>query len=387
MKAIVNGKLVFPERVIEGNILIEADRIVAAGQIDVPDDAEIINANGLFVGPGLIDQHSHGYQQTYESHSAKTEPKEAALGHLKHGTTSYVPSSSYSESMEKHLKMIERCKDAIDNDPDTSIVGIHLEGPFINKGYGSFTDNTMNYSDEAAETLYSAAEGYALQCTYAPENPYAPKVEACLRKHHILPAIGHSDASPKDVERAVACGAKVLTHTFDATGNFMGLEQSAKLTQHPQQCLSDVCLSIPGLYYELICDQNGFHVTKTNINLAYRAAGEDHIILITDAVVEPSDGMGKNLIPGADVSYDFRGVLTGSRLTLARAVRNFRKATGADVRVAFKCASTNPAKAMGIYDKYGSIEAGKVANIIFVDDEFHVKKIIFKGKELSEVRD
>jgi len=387
MKAIVNGKLVFPERIIEGNILIDDGKIVASGVIDVPEDAEIIDANGLFVGPGLIDQHSHGYQQVYEAHSAKTEPREAALCHLKHGTTSYIPSSSYGESMEKHLKMIERIKDAMDNDPDTSIAGMHLEGPFINKNYGSLPDYAMDYSDEVAETIFSAAEGYALQCTYAPENPYGPEVEKFLRKYHIRPAIGHSDASPKDVERAVACGAKILTHTFDATGNFMGIEQSAKITQHPQQCMSDICLSIPGMYYELICDQNGMHVTKTNINLAYRAGGEDHIILITDAVVELSDGMGKNADPDADVSYDCRGTLTGSRLTLARAVRNFRKATGADIRVSFKCASTNPAKAMGLYEKYGSIEAGKAANIICVDEAFHVKKIIFKGNELPEVRD
>ena len=387
MKAIINGKLVFPERIIEGNILIEDEKIVAAGRFDVPEDAEIIDAKGLYVGPGLIDQHSHGYQQVYEAHSAKTEPREAALGHLKHGTTSYMPSSSYGESMEKHLKMIERCKDAIDNDPDTSIIGIHLEGPFINRGYGSLSDTIMDYSDEAAEMIYSAAEGYALQCTYAPENPYGPNVEACLRKHHILPAIGHSDASPSDVERAVAYGAKIITHTFDATGNFMGIIESAKLTQHPQQCLSDICLSIPGLYYELICDQNGMHVTDTNINLAYRAAGEDHIILITDAVVELSDGMGKNADPNADVSYDRRGILTGSRLTLAKAVRNFRKATGADIRISFKCASTNSAKALGLDDKIGSIEAGKFANIIFVDEDFHVKKVIFKGKEISEIRD
>jgi len=387
MKAIVNGKLVFPERVIEGNILIEDGRIVAAGQIDVPDGCEIIDAKGLYVGPGLIDQHTHGYQQLGESISVNIDPKAAALGHLKHGTTSYIPSSDYGDSMEVHLKMIERCKDAMDNDPDTSIVGIHLEGPFINKGYGSCTDNTMDYSDEACEKIFSAAKGYTLQCTYAPENPYGPKVEAFMRKYGIQPSIGHTEAGPVDVERAVACGAKVLTHTFDATGNYKGVEASAKMTQHPQECVADICMSIPGLYYELICDQNGYHVTKTNMNLAYRAAGEDHIILISDAFVEPSDGMGKNLDPNNDVNYDFRGTLSGSRLTLAKAVRNFRKFTGVDIRVAFKCASTNPAKAMNIYDRFGSIEAGKVANIIFVDEDFHVKKILFKGNEISEIRD
>ena len=141
------------------------------------------------------------------------------------------------------------------------------------------------------------------------------------------------------------------------------------------------------MYYELICDAHGFHVSKVNVNAALRAAGEDHIILITDTFVEPSDGMGKNLDPESDVNYDFRGTLSGSRLTLARAARNFMRFTGADVRVAFKCAATNSAKALGLYDRVGSIEAGRLANILLVDEAFHVKKILLRGKELPQIRD
>lgn len=385
MIAIVNGKLVFPERIIEGNLLIEGDRIAAAGKIDVPAGAQIIDAGGLYVGPGLIDQHTHGYQDIRDAVSVNTDPARAAYRHLQHGTTSYIPSTDYADSLEVHLGMIEKCRDAMDNDPDTSIVGIHLEGPFINKGYGSATDNTMDYSDEACEKIFAAAQGYVLQCTYAPEMPSAKRVEERMRRYGIRPSIGHTCAGPEDVERAVACGARVLTHTFDATGNYLGIEESARRTQHPQECVADICLSIPGMYYELICDQNCYHVTKTNMNLALRAAGEDHIVLISDAFVEPSDGMGKNADPESDVNYDFRGTLSGSRLNLARAARNFIRNTGVDIRTAFKCASTNPSKAMGIDHMAGSIEPGKLANIIFVDEDFFVKKIIFRGREFEDM--
>ena len=387
MKAIINGKLVFPERIIDGNLLIEGDKILAAGKIDVPEDAEIIDAHGLYVGPGYIDQHSHGYQNIGIGISVNDDPAAAAREHLKHGTTSYLASSDYGDSEEIHVQMIEKCKDAIDNDPDTSLVGLHLEGPFINKGYGSCPDNAIDYSDRACERLFSLASGYCLQCTYAPEMPNAKRIEERMHRFNIQPSIGHTCAGPEDIERSIANGAKVLTHTFDATGNYLGIEGSYKRTQHPQECTADICLSIPGLYYELICDRNGFHVTKANMNLALRAAGEDHIIIISDAFVEPSDGMGKNLDPNNDVNYDFRGTLSGSRLTISKAVRNFIKFTGADARVAFKCASTNSAKAMGIYDKYGSIEPGYFANIVFVDEDFNLKKVIFKGKEVEGIKD
>ena len=387
MKAIINGKLVFPERIIEGNLLIEGDKILAAGKIDVPEGAEIIDAQGLYVGPGYIDQHSHGYQNIGIGISVNDDPAAAAREHLKHGTTSYLASSDYGDSEEIHVQMIEKCKDAIDNDPDTSLVGLHLEGPFINKGYGSCPDNAIDYSDRACERLFSLASGYCLQCTYAPEMPNAKRIEERMHRFNIQPSIGHTCAGPEDIERSIANGAKVLTHTFDATGNYLGIEGSYKRTQHPQECTADICLSIPGLYYELICDRNGFHVTKANMNLALRAAGEDHIIIISDAFVEPSDGMGKNLDPNNDVNYDFRGTLSGSRLTISKAVRNFIKFTGADARVAFKCASTNSAKAMGIYDKYGSIEPGHFANIVFVDEDFNLKKVIFKGKEVENIKD
>ena len=81
MKAIINGKLVFPERIIDGSILIEGGRIVAAGQVDVPADAEILDAAGLYVGPGLIDQHSHGYQWHDIGISVNDDPAGAARGH------------------------------------------------------------------------------------------------------------------------------------------------------------------------------------------------------------------------------------------------------------------------------------------------------------------
>lgn len=382
MKAIVNGKLVFPDRIEEGTLLIDGEKIVKAGKVEAPADAEIIDAKGLYVGPGFIDQHSHGYMGHGESFPVNTHPDKAAEGHLKHGTTTYLPSSDYGDSEEVHMTFIKNCVDVLKNDKKTSIGGIHLEGPFINAGYGSNSDTVLHYTDELAEKLFSAAAPYVRQSTYAPELPTAPQLEEKFKKYGIVPAVGHTCASPENAERAIKNGARVATHLYDAMGNYMGVEESAKRTQHPQDCIADVLLTFPGMYYELICDENALHATEYSIRRTYRTAGEDYVVLISDTFCEPFPQKDDN----ADVNYDKTGTLSGSKLTVARAAKNFKKFTGVDHRVLFKVASTNSAKAMNLFDKVGSIDAGKFANIVFVDDDFTVKKIIFKGEEIENIR-
>jgi len=379
MKAIINARLVFPDEIMEGNLLIEGKNIVAAGKVEVPADAEIIDARGLFVGPGLTDQHCHGYQQYGEEFKVVDDPVATAKAHLKHGTTNFIPSTDYKFNVKEHLNILDKCRTARDSGEST-IMGVHMEGPFINKKYGAMSDLAMDYSDEVCEEMFEAGKGLVLHCTYAPELKDAPRIEERMVSWGIRPAIGHCAAGPEDIERAVAGGACIATHLYDAMGNYMGVPESSKMTGHPQDCTADILLGIPGIYYELICDSAGAHATKYSIRKAYRAAGEDHIILISDATVRPTAGKT------GDINFNERGQLSGSRLCINMAVKNFMKYTGADIRVAFKCGSTNSARALGLQDKVGSITAGHLANILLVDEEFTIKKIFFLGEEVEEVR-
>lgn len=382
MKAIINGRLCFPERIEEGTLLIDGEKIVAAGKIEVPEDADIIDAKGLYVGPGFVDQHSHGYQYMDESIPVNDDPAGAAAGHLKHGTTSFLASSDYGDSEEVHMNFVKKAAEVLDSGVKTSLAGIHLEGPFINAGYGSNSDTVLSYSDELFDKLIAAGKGHVIHMTYAPELSTAARLEEKLSRNGIIHSVGHTCAGPDDIERAVANGARAATHLYDAMGNYMGVEASAKRTQHPQDCTADLLLTFPGIYYELIVDENALHVTEYSVRRTLRTAGEDYVVLVSDTFCEPFPQKD----PCADVNYDKTGTLSGSRLTIARAAKNFRRFTGADHRVLFKAASTNSAKAMGLFDKVGSIEEGKLANIVLVDDDFDVKKIIFRGEEVTEIR-
>ncbi|MBQ0145852.1 MAG: N-acetylglucosamine-6-phosphate deacetylase [Lachnospiraceae bacterium] len=390
MKAIINGKIVLPERIIEGTVLTDGEMITAVGDISVPDGAEVIDAGGLYVGPGLIDQHVHGYHQFDEGFDIIDNTRAVADAHLRHGVTSITPSPSYSLRMERYLEIIRQCNEAIE-EGHNSIVGIHLEGPYINPRMGAGRKYAWKYSDEAFTRLFEESRGNVRHCTYAPEMPFAENVEDIINRYGAVMDIGHTMADPESIYRSVRKGLKIVTHLFDATGNWQGIHAS-DMTGDPQDGVSYVTLGIPDLYYEIISDSRGIHVTAPSQRLALKCAGEDHIILVSDCTYHkradqnPEEYPDSDLRSAQDINVSREGRLFGSRLTVADCAANFMKATGADIRVVFKCAASNSACALGLDDRIGSIAPGKKANLVFADEAFKIKTVIFEGERIPEVR-
>jgi len=139
----------------------------------------------------------------------------------------------------------------------------------------------------------------------------------------------------------------------------------------------------PDMYAELICDQEGIHLPGDLIKMVIRAKGIERIILITDSM--PASGDYKNneadgVAYGPDLNYDYEGHLAGSHLTLDSACRNLMSHTGYGLCHAIRCASLNPARLLGMDGEIGSIEAGKRANLILIDDAVNVHKVILQGE-------
>lgn len=384
LKAIVNSRLVFPDEIREGVLLMEDGKILASGDVVPPKGAEIIDAEGLYVGPGLVDEHNHGFidVKTGKAWTAMKDPAGMAREHLKYGTTSVTPTVSYSCTMEDFHTCIRECKKAM-SEGNTSIIGIHFEGPYINPKYGANSEGAWKIRRETYEEIFDMAGDAVLHCTYAPEIENAEEFEDDLMKRGVVMDLGHTEMNYEQCERAVRKGAKIITHLFDAMDCWKNHPSSLEI----QESSSLIALSFPELYYELIADSRGIHVKPHALRFALRTAGEDRIILITDATAQETEHDPSKYPPESpksaeDLNYNKRGQLSGSRLILSNACKNFMRFTGADVRVAFKCASTNPAKALGVDGRVGSILPGRDANILFVDEGFNVKQIYFRGEKL-----
>ena len=389
MKAIVNAKVVYPDRIVEnGCVLFENGKILASGNIIPPAKADLIDAHGMFVGPGLVDIHCHGYAEVGSdlAYAADTHPAEAARAHLKFGTTSITPSAAYSWSKERFQDMVQNCRADMATG-ESSIIGLHYEGPFINPKHGAHSERAWKFSKEACDAIFDAGGKDILHCTYAPEMDFAPEFEKYLAQRGVVADIGHTELSPADCQRAVKSGAKIVTHLFDAMGCWRG-DDTIDITGVIQETASDICLATEGLYYELICDTRGVHVKPYNMRLALRCAGEDRIIVVTDCADvcthNPADYPEESPMSAPDLNYDPVTIeLSGSRLTLSQAVRNFMGFTNCGIRVAFKCGATNAARALGVDDRVGAIATGLDANLLIVDEGFHVQSVFFHGRRVE----
>ena len=136
------------------------------------------------------------------------------------------------------------------------------------------------------------------------------------------------------------------------------------------------------MYAELICDENGVHVVPDLIKLVIRTKGVEKVCLITDSMASKEKFLNckeDGIYYGPDLNYDYRGWLAGSRLTLDNACRNLMKHTGYGLCHAIRMASINPARLLGIDHKVGSIEAGKKANLILIDDTVKVHSVFLEG--------
>ena len=193
LKAIVNGKLVFPDEIREGVLLIEDGKILASGDVIPPRGAAIIDAEGLYVGPGLVDEHCHGFidVKTGEAWTAMQDPAGMARQHLKFGTTSVTPTVSYSCTMEDFHTCIRECRKAM-SEGDTSIIGIHFEGPYTNPRHGANSEGAWEIRRETYEEIFDLAGDAVLHCTYAPELPHAEEFEDFLRERGVVMDIGHT---------------------------------------------------------------------------------------------------------------------------------------------------------------------------------------------------
>lgn len=375
LTAIHNAQLVLENGILwDGVLLLQDDTILQFGkarEIPIPENAKRIDAGGAYVGPGFVDIHVHGGN----GYSTCFDTAKAADFFLRHGTTSLLATPSYSMDFDKFLSAIRSIKASIKDAP--TVRGMYLEGPYTNAKYGAYAyQNPWRGAMVQAQyqQLVDEAGELAKVWVIAPEREgltpfleYARKVNPNVKF-----AVGHSEATPAQIRALGKFRPALHTHITNATGR---LPVSAGTRGYGPD---EHCLKEPDIYAEMISDSCGIHVNPEMQQLVLHAKGVHRVILISDSTTHNNPNP-EHLAHVTDLNFDTQGNIAGSKLTMDQACRNIMANTTCGIAQAFLMASTNPARALDMED-IGSIEVGKKADLVFVDDKFNVRQVMLRGE-------
>ncbi len=379
MKVIINATIVMSDHLVpDGRIVIDNGYIKECGrakEIAIPDGAEVIDAEGLYVGPGLIDIHTHAADNKW----LFEQPEETSRYMLEHGVTGVLPALYYNLDKKGYVDAADNIIKAFEAGKFSNFIGLYMEGPYLNPNFGCDREkNTWKGKIEKKdyECLIDKVKDYAKVWCISPEREgieeFVKDVKIAIPD--ITFAVAHSEATPQQVEKYIPYGLKIGTHHTNATGTIF------KYSECRGVCVDEAVNYNREIYAELISDRMGLHVDPYMQRLVRRIKGDDRIILISDQFV--CDGpIPAGYEEATDIHFDFAGEIAGSGLTLDIACANFMVHTGCSVVDAFRFASLNPAKLLGLKN-LGSVYPGNVADLIMVDYKFNVKNVIKKGEKL-----
>lgn len=372
MKAIINGKIVMPTGVLENKVLVIGDGKIMDLADVAPVGSELVDAEGLIVAPGFVDVHIHGSMGADVMDGTTDAIEVISSGIAQYGTTSFLPTTMTMarkhvyQSLEAVRKLQGKAL------AGAEVLGAHLEGPFINVKYKGAQNGKFVVAPDD-EWIKDFADIVKL-VTYAPEmDPDFQFTKSVKAETDVTLSIGHSDASYALASEAISCGCSHVTHLFNG---MTGLH-------HREPGIVGAALT-HDVFTELIADK--VHVNEHLFQFVLDNKGEDRVVLITDSMRAGcmKDGIydlgGQDAIVKDGVARLASGSLAGSVLTLNQAVRNFYESTDATLPEAIHMASLNPATSINVSDRKGSLESGKDADVILLDDEFNCQLTMVKGE-------
>lgn len=370
MKLLIKNGKVYNEEAsfIQGDILIEDKKIVKVEEDIVEDTDKVIDAQGHYVVPALIDTHTHGAIGFDFNTCQKEDIDKIAEYYRQEGVSTFM-ASLVCESHEDTKKLLQ----VYEQSNCSSLAGIHLEGPYLNLNKKAvMKEECIRKPDLNEFKEYLTLSSKIRSMTIAPELDTALKLISYANEKEIVMNIGHSDGDAQVVLQAEKAGAKGITHLYNA------------MTQHEHRSPGIVTGAfLSNLYCELIVD--GFHVHEDVVKATYQTIGKDRIILISDA--NPCKGLkdgeypfsGKQvIIKDQKATLKDTGRIAGSTLTMQKACQNMMEYCKVGIHECIQMASTNPSKLYGL--NKGSIKEGYDADILIIDDTFEILHMISDNK-------
>lgn len=372
-KVLAGARVVLPTGIVDGGrVSVEGTRIAGSA----PEGAEILDVSGHWLVPGFVDMHNHGGGGASFSGSAD-DVLTAVRAHRAHGTTTVVASTVTDDMgvLAKQAGLLSELAEQGD------IAGIHFEGPFISPcRKGAHSESLLRDPDPAeVRKLIEAARGRAKMMTLAAELPGGIDSVRLLADHGVIAAIGHTDATYEQTVRAIDAGATVATHLFNAMP-VLGHRSPGPIAA----LLEDERITV-----ELIND--GVHLHQAALELAFHHAGAARVAFITDAMDAAGSGDGRYMLGPLEVEVADGvarlvegGSIAGSTLTLDRAFQRAVTVDGLRVEDAVAALSANPARLLGLDDRVGSLEPGKDADLVLLDEDFGLRGVMRHGEWVVE---
>ena len=367
---IINGKIFTPQGWIEdGSVLIRDNHILEVTNCDLPlTGAKQVDARGMYIVPGYVCMHAHGGGGHDFTECTEEAFRKAIVAHQKHGATSIFPTIS-SSTFEDIKKGIAVCEELM-AEKDSPILGLHLEGPYLNPKRASdqFGDKLATPDAEAYTALVESTDCIK-RWDASPELPGALEFARYLKSKGIVATISHTEAEYQEVKDAFEAGFTHVSHFYNGMPGFH------KNREYKYEGTVESVYLIDDMTIELIAD--GRHLPDTILKLAYKVKGVEKTCLVTASLayagVDAKDVNDPKIIieDGVCKSRDLKQ-LVGSVATMDVLVQNMVKA-GVPLEDVLRMASETPAKIMGVYDRKGSLEKDKDADILVLDKKLRIR--------------
>lgn len=383
---IKNGKVVLSDRIAQTDIVVEDGKILSIGACS-ENNIDVIDARGTYIVPGFIDIHAHGGGSADYMDNDEEAISLATKTHLMHGTTTMFP-TTMSAAFEEVVAFLHTLRAYKKNGEYKEVLqGAHLEGPFLNpvKCGAQNKELIITPNEEHIQTLKGCSDVIS-RISCAPEMEGVLSMAEALLPCGVQFSLGHTDATYEQAEEAVKTGFTSITHLYSATSGFHKVGQTVHIG------VTQAGFGIDELYIELIGD--GCHVPKQLLRLAYKIKALDHICLVTDAMRAAGTHLTESylgkvcpenrvIIEEGVAKLPDRSSFAGSIGTMDKAFRFAVKNAGIPIWDVCKMTSLNQAKLMKIDDRKGSIEVGKDADFVFLNDDCYVEGVVLAGKKIS----
>ncbi len=374
MLALTNCEVYTGESVHRDKAVLVRDGLIAdlLDPGEIPPQAALHDLEGATVAPGFIDlQVNGGGDRLFNDDPTPETVRAIVAAHRRFGTTDLLPTfiTDHDETTARAIAAVEECL----QQGVPGVLGIHLEGPFLNPEKAGVHDGRLMRRLTAADlSLLPRFERGRVLLTVAPEMVEQGLIEEIVERG-IKVSAGHSNALHPRMVEAFGEGLDCGTHLFNAMRNIESREPG----------VVGSILDADGVFAGIIVD--GFHVHPSSVHVAWKASGRGHTFLVTDATPPVGGERLEFQIGGHEASVvDGRcqtgeGVLAGSALDMASAVRNAVQMVGVPKDEALRMATLNPATYIGVNAELGRIEPDYRANLTILDDEFRVRGVLVDG--------